>query len=74
MAFQLLSDREKTYLFPTEFNTLIAAAEGILANWLTVVGFIACTVSCFNSLSQSSESTVQNGYCVVELRFMVRSQ
>ena len=34
MAFQLLSDHEKTHLFPTEFNTLIAAAESNLANWL----------------------------------------
>ncbi|MDR6804619.1 diadenosine tetraphosphatase ApaH/serine/threonine PP2A family protein phosphatase [Dyadobacter sp. BE34] len=34
MAFQLLSDQEKTHLFPTEFNTLIAAAESNLANWL----------------------------------------
>ena len=34
MSFQLLSDREKTHLFPKEFNTIIAAAESNLANWL----------------------------------------
>ncbi len=33
-AFQLLTDHDKTTLFPKEYNTLIKGAESNLANWL----------------------------------------
>lgn len=34
VAFQLLSDHNKTDLFPTEFFSLVKGAESNLANWL----------------------------------------
>lgn len=33
-AFQLLTDHDKTNLFPKEYNNLISGAESNLANWL----------------------------------------